>query len=61
MAPLEQAIQNLFNKLEYINSNDAYVIQFDPKILKNRLDALKTGSTRSVEGYGFAVYALQQK
>lgn len=40
---LEQTIQNLFNKLEYVNSNDAYVIQFDPKILKNRLDALKTG------------------
>ena len=41
---LEQTIQNLLNKLEYVNNNDTFVINFDSKILKNRLNAIRSGN-----------------
>lgn len=41
--PLEQTIQNLLNKLSFINNNDTFVTKFDPKILLDRLNAIQTG------------------
>ena len=44
MAPsLEETIQNLLNKLDYINNNDTFVTKFDSVLLRNRLNAIKTG------------------
>ena len=42
--PLEQTIQNLLKKLEYINNNDTFVTKFDPKILLDRIGAIKSGN-----------------
>ena len=41
---LETTIQNLLGKLEYINKNDTFVINFDSEALKDRLGAVKSGN-----------------
>lgn len=41
--PLEQTIQNLLNKLAYINQTDTIVTNFNPDMLMNRLGAIQSG------------------
>jgi len=44
MAPsLEETLQNLLNKLDYINNNDTFVTKFDSVLLRNRLNSIKNG------------------